>query len=169
MTVYRLFSSFHRMRKMVGDRGCNSKKDPLPIQQPPRDESEWQKQHSKKQLRLVKMLGAIFTANMVTWLHIPNIVVVLAAAILGSGGVPTVVYTLLTSPIPFWDCHPCMHAVLSALLIPCTAQNDCLSGDWVLQKQTCGTCSLKEILYIVTDYILCRNFLTLQSRNSQLW
>ena len=68
---------------------------------------------SKKQLHLVKMFGAIFTANMVTWL--PIMVVVLATAILGSGRVPTVVYSIAYLS---YLSETVIHAVLAALLIP---------------------------------------------------
>ena len=75
-----------------------------------RDQSERQNTLNKKQL---KMFGVIFTANLVTWL--PIIVVVLAAAILGSGGVPAVVYSIAYL---LYLSETVIHAVLSALFIP---------------------------------------------------
>ena len=48
--------------------------------------------HSRSQLVLVHVFGAIFTANIITWL--PLIPLVIAVAILESGGVPTWAFTV---------------------------------------------------------------------------
>lgn len=49
-------------------------------------------QQRKAQLRLVQLFGAIFTANLVTWL--PMIVLALMGAILGSMRIPTLMFSI---------------------------------------------------------------------------
>lgn len=51
------------------------------------------KRHSRSQLHLVQVFSAIFTSNIITWL--PLIPLAISAAVLGPGGVPTLVYSLV--------------------------------------------------------------------------
>ena len=50
------------------------------------------KENLKKQFRMVQLFGAIFTANMITW--IPMLCLAIAGAIVGLGHIPTAVYSV---------------------------------------------------------------------------
>ena len=69
-------------------------------------------QHSANQLHLVKLFGAIFTANLVTWL--PVFMVALTGAIVGAKRIPTVAYSIAYLS---YLSETVIHAVMAALLI----------------------------------------------------
>lgn len=58
----------------------------------PRGRSGILKEHSRSQVLLVYVFGAIFTSNIITWL--PLVPLVIAVVVLEPGGVPTVAFSL---------------------------------------------------------------------------
>ena len=74
--------------------------------------SDLLKDHSKSQLVLVHVFGAIFTANIVTWL--PFVPLVTAVAVLESGSVPTWAFTVTyLSYMSSTVIHPILEACLT--------------------------------------------------------
>lgn len=73
------------------------------------------KEHSRNQLHLVRVFGAIFTANLVTW--IPVVISALAFAIAlpitGSYAVPPVIFTITYI---LWISRTAIHPIVEALL-----------------------------------------------------
>ena len=69
------------------------------------------KQHSKSQLRMVRLFSAIFIANLLTWL--PMIVLVLTGASLGAKRIPTLVFSIAyLSYLAETVIHPILQACL---------------------------------------------------------
>ena len=67
--------------------------------------------HSNSQLRLAKLFGAIFTANLLTWF--PMIALVVTAAIAGASHIPTLFYTIAyLSYLSETTIHPIVTACL---------------------------------------------------------
>ncbi len=70
------------------------------------------KDHSRSQLVLVNVFGAIFTANIITWL--PLIPLVVAVAVLESGSVPSWAFTVTyLSYLSSTVIHPVLEAYLT--------------------------------------------------------
>jgi len=81
------------------------------------------KKNSQAQFRLVTVFGSIFTANLVTW--IPIVILAICAAILGSGRIPTLAYTVAyLSYLSETAIHPIIEAYLireiKATILHCT-------------------------------------------------
>ena len=91
------------------------------------------KAHSKSQLRMVWLFGAIFTANIITWL--PMVGLVISAAVLGT--VPTLAYT-----IPFFSYLS--ETVIHPVLEVCLVQNIKMAilEYCSLLGKVCGVCRL---------------------------
>ena len=70
-------------------------------------------EHNKRQFRLVQLFLAIFTGNIVTWLPMAGLA--LTAAIVGSGNIHTLLYTI--AYISYLS-ETAIHPILETMLIP---------------------------------------------------
>ena len=87
--------------------------------------------HAKSQLRMVWLFGAIFTANIITWL--PMVGLVISAAVLGV--IPTLAYTI---PFLSYLSETVIHPVLEVCLV--RDIKVAISEYYVLLKKKCTLC-----------------------------
>ena len=90
------------------------------------------KESLKKQFRMVQLFGAIFTANMITW--IPMLCLAIAGAIVGLGRIPTAVYSV--TYMAFLS-EIVIHPILEVILIRDIRKSLVLCCPGKVRKQIC--------------------------------